>query len=212
MDVRVLDERGQEAQRGQIGALALKLPLPPGTFLGLWNAEQACRTAYYDPFPGFYLTADAGYIDEDGYVFVMARTDDVINVAGHRLSTGAMEEVLAGHADVAECAVFGVDDELKGEVPIGLVVLNAGCNRPVTEIVAECITRIRDSVGPVAAFKSAAVVKRLPKTRSGKVLRGTMRRIANGEPWTMPATIDDPATLEEIGVALTALGLPRQRA
>jgi propionyl-CoA synthetase len=210
MDVHVLDARGQEAPRGQIGALALKLPLPPGTFLGLWNAEQACRSAYYDPFPGFYLTADAGYIDDDGYVFVMARTDDVINVAGHRLSTGAMEEVLAGHADVAECAVFGVDDELKGEVPIGLVVLNAGCKRPVAEIVAECVTRIRAHIGPVAAFKSAAVVKRLPKTRSGKVLRGTMRRIANGEPWTMPATIDDPATLEEIGVALNALGLPRR--
>jgi propionyl-CoA synthetase len=208
MDVHVLDTRGQEAARGQIGALALKLPLPPGTFLGLWNAEEACRAAYYDPFPGFYLTADAGYIDADGYVFVMARTDDVINVAGHRLSTGAMEEVLAGHADVAECAVFGVDDELKGEVPIGLVVLNAGCKRATTEIVAECVARIRDGIGPVAAFKSAAVVKRLPKTRSGKVLRGTMRRIANGEPWTMPATIDDPTTLEEISAALAALGLP----
>jgi propionyl-CoA synthetase len=210
MDVRVLDAHGQEAPRGQIGALALKLPLPPGTFLGLWSAEKACRAAYYDPYPTFYLTADAGYIDDDGYVFVMARTDDVINVAGHRLSTGAMEEVLAGHADVAECAVFGVDDELKGEVPIGLVVLNAGCKRPATEIVAECVTRIRDSIGPVAAFKSAAVVKRLPKTRSGKVLRGTMRRIANGEPWTMPATIDDPTTLEEIGAALAELGLPRR--
>jgi propionyl-CoA synthetase len=208
MNVRVLDAHGQEAARGQIGALAIKLPLPPGTFLGLWNAEQACRAAYYDPLPGFYLTADAGYIDDDGYVFVMARTDDVINVAGHRLSTGAMEEVLAGHADVAECAVFGVDDELKGEVPIGLVVLNAGCNRPAAEIVAECVTRIRANIGPVAAFKSAAVVKRLPKTRSGKVLRGTMRRIANGEPWTMPATIDDPTTLDEIGAALAALGLP----
>ena len=210
MDVRVLDARGREAERGQIGALALKLPLPPGTFLGMWNAEHACRAAYYDPFPGFYLTADAGYIDDDGYVFVMARTDDVINVAGHRLSTGAMEEVLAGHRDVAECAVFGVDDDLKGEVPIGLVVLNSGCKRPVSEIVAECIARIRDGIGPVAAFKSAAVVKRLPKTRSGKVLRGTMRRIANGEPWTMPATIDDPTTLDEIGAALAALGLPRR--
>jgi propionyl-CoA synthetase len=209
MDVRVLDAHGQEAPRGQIGALALKLPLPPGTFSGLWNAEQACRAAYYDPYPKFYLTADAGYVDDDGYVFVMARTDDVINVAGHRLSTGAMEEVLAGHADVAECAVFGVDDELKGEVPIGLVVLNAGCERPAAEIVAECVARIRDGIGPVAAFKSATVVKRLPKTRSGKVLRGTMRRIANGEPWTMPATIDDPTTLEEIGAALAGLGLPR---
>jgi propionyl-CoA synthetase len=209
IDVRVLDAGGVEAPRGQIGALTCKLPLPPGTFLGMWNAEQACRTTYYDPFPGFYLTADAGYIDDDGYVFVMARTDDVINVAGHRLSTGAMEEVLAGHADVAECAVFGIDDELKGEVPIGLVVLNAGCKRPATEIVAECVTRIRDSIGPVAAFKTAAVVKRLPKTRSGKVLRGTMRRIANGEPWTMPATIDDPTTLDEIAAALAGLGLPQ---
>ena len=209
MDVRVLDSRGGELPRGQIGSLALKLPLPPGTFLGLWNNEAQCRASYYAPLPGHYSTADAGYIDDDGYVFVMSRTDDVINVAGHRLSTGAMEEVLAAHPDVAECAVFGVNDELKGEVPLGLVVVNAACKRPGAEIVAECVTRIRDSIGPVAAFKSAAVVRRLPKTRSGKVLRGTMRRIANGEPWTMPATIDDPTTLDEIGAALTALGLPR---
>jgi propionyl-CoA synthetase len=208
MDVRVLDARGTEAPRGQIGTLALKLPLPPGTFLGLWNNEAQCRASYYDPFPGHYSTADAGYVDAGGYVFVMSRTDDVINVAGHRLSTGAMEEVLAAHSDVAECAVFGVKDELKGEVPIGLVVLNAGCKRAAEQIVAECVARIRDGIGPVAAFKSAAVVKRLPKTRSGKVLRGTMRRMANGEPWTLPATIDDPTTLDEIQAALAGLGLP----
>ena len=209
MDVRALDAEGRELPRGQIGALALKLPLPPGTFLGLWNAEPQCRAAYYDPFPGSYSTADAGYIDDDGYVFVMSRTDDVINVAGHRLSTGAMEEVLAGHPDVAECAVCGINDELKGEIPLGFLVLNAGCARPAQAIVGECVDRIREHIGPVAAFKNAAVVKRLPKTRSGKVLRGTIRRMANGEPWTMPATIDDPAALDEIGAALTALGLPR---
>jgi propionyl-CoA synthetase len=204
-DVRALDARGRELAAGNIGALVVQLPLPPGTFLGLWNAEQPCVAAYYAGYPGFYNTADAGYIDEDGYVFVMSRTDDVINVAGHRLSTGAIEEVLAGHADVAECAVFGVDDEIKGQVPVGLLVLSTGCVRPGEQIVGECVARVRESIGPVAAFKTAVIVKRLPKTRSGKVLRGTMRRIANREPWTMPATIDDPATLTEIETALARL-------
>jgi propionyl-CoA synthetase len=205
-DVRVLDPEGREVPADTAGALAVKLPLPPGTFSGLWNAEQHCRAAYYDPYPGYYLTADAGYRDADGYVFVMARTDDVINVAGHRLSTGAMEEVLAAHPDVAECAVCGMHDDLKGEVPIGFLVLNAGCERAQEEIAAEAVGAIRERIGPVAAFKTALVVKRLPKTRSGKVLRGVMRRIANAEPWTMPATIDDPAILQEIEAALKKSG------
>jgi propionyl-CoA synthetase len=208
-DVRSVDPSGREVEPGAVGALVVRLPLPPGTFLGLWNAEEHCRAAYYEPFPGCYSTADAGYVDEDGYVFVMARTDDVINVAGHRLSTGAMEEVLAAHPDVAECAVCGIHDDLKGEVPIGFLVLNAGCGRDAADVVAEEIASIRERIGPVAAFKTATVVKRLPKTRSGKVLRGVLRRIANGEPWTMPATIDDPAILDEIQTALRALGLPR---
>jgi propionyl-CoA synthetase len=208
-DVRAVDDSGREVERGTVGALVARLPLPPGTFVGLWNAERQCRASYYERFPGFYSTADAGCIDADGYVFVMARTDDVINVAGHRLSTGAMEEVLAAHPDVAECAVCGVHDELKGEVPIGFVVLNAGCERAPADIVAEEVARIRERIGPVAAFKTALVIKRLPKTRSGKVLRGTMRKIANGDAWTMPPTIDDPAILTEIEAALRAIGLPR---
>jgi propionyl-CoA synthetase len=211
MDVRALDSSGSEVPRGQIGALALKLPLPPGTFVGLWHSEQQCLASYYREYPGFYSTADAGFIDADGYVFVMSRTDDVINVAGHRLSTGAMEEVLAAHPDVAECAVCGIEDVLKGQIPLGFLVLNAACTRPAGEIVAESIASIRDTIGPVAAFKTATVVQRLPKTRSGKVLRGVMRRMANGEPWAMPATIDDPAILTDIGAALTALGYPRRR-
>ena len=210
-DVRAVDDSGREVERGTVGALVARLPLPPGTFLGLWNAERHCRAAYYERFPGCYSTADAGCIDADGYVFVMARTDDVINVAGHRLSTGAMEEVLAAHPDVAECAVYGVHDELKGEVPIGFVVLNAGCARAPQDVTAEEVARIRERIGPVAAFKTALVVKRLPKTRSGKVLRGTMRRIANGDAWTVPPTIDDPAVLDEIEAALRAAGLPRAR-
>ncbi len=208
-DVRVLNTEGENVEPGGVGALAVRLPLPPGTFLGLWEAEELCTASYYAAFPGFYSTADAGYIDEDGYVFVMARTDDVINVAGHRLSTGAMEEVLAAHPDVAECAVCGVDDDLKGEIPVGFLVLNAGCSRAPEAVIAEAIAAVRERIGPVAAFKAAAVVKRLPKTRSGKVLRGVMRRIANGEPWTMPATIDDPVILDDVRVALERLGYPR---
>jgi propionyl-CoA synthetase len=210
-DVAALDAQGRAAPTGTAGALAVKLPLPPGAFLGLWNAEAHCVASYYSQFPGYYSTADSGYLDAGGYVFVMARTDDVINVAGHRLSTGAMEEVLAAHPDIAECAVYGVHDDLKGEIPIGLVVLNAGCKRPAADIVTEAVASIRDRIGPVAAFKSAAVVKRLPKTRSGKILRGVMRRIANGESWTMPATIDEPAILDDIAAALRTLGYPRAR-
>jgi propionyl-CoA synthetase len=165
---------------------------------------------YLDEFPGYYKTADAGYVDEDGYVFVMSRTDDIINVAGHRLSTGAMEEVLAAHPDVAECAVTGVADELKGELPVGFLVLNAGCDRPASDIETEVVQMVRERIGPVAAFKTATVVKRLPKTRSGKILRGTMKQIADGEPHRVPATIDDPAILEEISEALRAIGYPRR--
>ena len=205
-DVQVLDQGGQPLGEGEIGALVVKNPLPPGTFTTLWNAEDRFVSSYFETFPGYYETGDAGYIDENGYVFVMARTDDVINVAGHRLSTGAMEEVLADHADVAECAVIGVADPLKGQLPLGLLVLNAGVTRDPAEIVAETVQHVRDRIGPVAAFKLCAVVDRLPKTRSGKILRGTMRSIADGDSWKMPATIDDPAILDEISAALRQLG------
>ncbi len=205
-DVRVLDNRGDPVNAGDIGALVIRLPLPPGNFTTLWNAEKRFVDAYFSNFPGYYETGDAGYIDEDGYVFVMARTDDVINVAGHRLSTGAMEEVLAEHPDVAECAVIGVHDPMKGQLPLGLLVLNAGVQRDHGDIVREVIQHMRDRIGPVAAFKLCAVVDRLPKTRSGKILRGTMRTIADGEPWKTPATIDDPAILDEIVESLKGLG------
>ncbi|MEH6586350.1 MAG: propionyl-CoA synthetase [Halioglobus sp.] len=205
-DVQVLDENGEQVAVGDIGALVVKEPLPPGTFTTLWNAADRYVSAYFNRYPGYYETGDAGYIDENGYVFVMARTDDVINVAGHRLSTGAMEEVLADHPDVAECAVVGIADQMKGQLPLGLLVLNAGVDRPLEDIVAESIRDMRDRIGPVAAFKLCAVVERLPKTRSGKILRGTMRSIADGEPWKMPATIDDPIILDEITEALLAMG------
>ena len=207
-DVQVLDADGNRAPPGEIGALVIKSPLPPGTFTTLWNAPQRYQTAYFNRFPGYYETGDAGYIDADGYVFVMARTDDVINVAGHRLSTGAMEEVLADHPDVAECAVIGVADAMKGQLPLGLLVLNAGVSRAPADIVAEAVALVRERIGPVAAFRLCAVVERLPKTRSGKILRGTMRSIADGESWNMPATIDDPAVIEEVARALKQLGLP----
>ena len=205
-DVQVLDQDGKPMQAGEIGALVVKNPLPPGTFTTLWNAEDRFVSSYFETFPGYYETGDAGYIDENGYVFVMARTDDVINVAGHRLSTGAMEEVLADHKDVAECAVIGVADPMKGQLPLGLLVLNAGVTRDPDEIVAETIQHVRDRIGPVAAFKLCAVVDRLPKTRSGKILRGTMRSIADGQSWKMPATIDDPVILDEVSAALRQLG------
>jgi len=205
-DLHVLDEHGREVERGRIGALVARLPLPPGTLPTLWNADARYRSAYLDDYPGYYKTADAGYIDDDGYVYVMARTDDIINVAGHRLSTGAMEEVLAAHPDVAECAVIGVADPIKGQVPLGFLVLNAGVSRDHTTIAHEVVQMVRDRIGPVASFKTATVVQRLPKTRSGKILRGTMQKIADSESWRMPPTIDDPAILGEITESLRGLG------
>src|SRR5207248_2265018 len=205
-DLRVVDEAGNERPRGEIGPIVVKLPLPPGSSPTLWNADDRFRETYLSRFPGFYQTADAGYIDENDYVFVMARTDDIINVAGHRLSTGAIEEVLATHPDVAECAVFGVADELKGQIPLGLLVLKAGVEREHAEICDETVQLVRERIGPIAVFKQAVVVDRLPKTRSGKILRGTMRRIADGERYTTPATIDDPAVLDEISETLERIG------
>ena len=209
-DIRILDEAGHELPPGKLGAIAVKLPLPPGTLPTLWNAEDRFRKSYLTAFPGFYETGDAGMIDEDGYLYIMARTDDVINVAGHRLSTGAMEEVLAGHPDVAECAVVGVSDALKGQAPIGFLCLSKGVDRPHAEIVAECVKRMRDQIGPVAAFKLALVVDRLPKTRSGKILRATMVKIADSAPFKLPATIDDPAILDEIKLALQSIGYAKE--
>ncbi len=202
-DVRILRETGEEADRGETGAIAIRLPLPPGALPTLWNDDERFVSSYLEQFPGHYVTGDGGYVDEDGYLFVMGRIDDVINVAGHRLSTGSMEEVLATHADVAECAVIGVPDELRGEVPFGFVVLKAGVDRPDDEIVRELVQLVREQVGAVAVFRDARVVARLPKTRSGKILRGTMRAIASGSEYTVPSTIDDPAILEEIATALS---------
>ena len=205
-DIHVLDEGGHPVAAGDLGAIAAKLPLPPGTLPNLWNAEARFRKSYLEQFPGYYATGDAGYMDEDGYVYIMARTDDVINVAGHRLSTGAMEEVLASHPDVAECAVIGISDDLKGQLPLGFLCLNKGADRAAADVVKECVKLVRDQIGPVAAFKLAVVVERLPKTRSGKILRGTMVSIADGKAFKMPATIDDPAILDEITQALQSLG------
>ncbi len=205
-DVQILDEAGHRQAPGELGAIAIKLPLPPGTLPTLWNATERFQKSYLTTFPGYYETGDAGMIDEDGYLYIMARTDDVINVAGHRLSTGAMEEVLASHPDVAECAVVGVSDTLKGQSPLGLVCLTAGVNRPHDEIATECVKLVREQIGPVAAFKTAVVVDRLPKTRSGKILRGTVVKIADSQEFKMPATIDDPAILDEIRAALQTVG------
>jgi propionyl-CoA synthetase len=210
-DVQVLDEGGHPVPPGTLGAIAIRLPLPPGTLPTLWGAEDRFRKSYLTAFPGYYETGDAGMIDEDGYLWIMARTDDVINVAGHRLSTGAMEEVLASHPDVAECAVVGVADELKGQMPMGFLCLSSGVDRPEAEVVRECVGLVRERIGPVAAFKLACVVARLPKTRSGKILRRTMAQIADGESYRMPATIDDPAILDEIGEAVGRLGYPLGR-
>ena len=209
-DVRILDEEGAELPAGRIGAIVLKLPLPPGCLPTLWNNDDGFVQSYLSRYPGYYLTGDAGYRDDDDYLYIMSRVDDIINVAGHRLSTGAMEEVLAYHPDVAECAVVGVADDLKGEVPVGFVVTKAGVTKDVDELVPELVQRVRSTIGPVAAFKQAAIVPRLPKTRSGKILRGTVKKIADGQPWTMPATIDDPAILEEITEALAGLGYPKR--
>jgi propionyl-CoA synthetase len=204
--VDVLDEGGNPVAADTLGAIAIRLPLPPGTLPTLWNAEERFRKSYLTTFPGYYETGDAGMKDSDGYVYIMARTDDVINVAGHRLSTGAMEEVLISHPDVAECAVIGIGDRLKGQSPLGLVCLNAGADREESEIQDECVALVRKAIGPVAAFKQCLVVDALPKTRSGKILRGTMVSIADGTPWNMPATIDDPAVLDSISARIAGLG------
>ncbi len=211
-NVQVLDENGHEAPRDQIGTICVKLPLPPGSLPTLYHNDERFLSSYLNEFPGYYNTADAGMMDADGYVYIMARTDDVINVAGHRLSTGGMEEVLAQHPDVAECAVVGVADAFKGQLPVGFICLKAGVTRPHDEICKEVVAMVRDQIGPVAAFKTAVVVDRLPKTRSGKILRGTIQKIADNEPWKMPATIDDPAILEEITEALETIGYARSRA
>jgi propionyl-CoA synthetase len=209
-DVRVLSEDNRELGPGQIGSVAIRLPLPPGCLPTLWNNDDGYVTSYLTKHPGYYLTGDAGYKDEDGYLYIMSRIDDIINVAGHRLSTGAMEEILASHPDVAECAVVGVADEIKGEIPMGFIVLKAGVTRAEGDIIREQIERVREQIGPVAAFKTALVVTRLPKTRSGKILRGTMKRIADGIAYTTPPTIDDPAILGEITDALKGVGYPKR--
>ena len=206
-DIQIVDEGAKPVPANAMGSIVLKLPLPPGALPTLWNNDKRMRESYLEEFPGYYKTADAGYIDDDGYVFVMGRTDDIINVAGHRLSTGGMEEVLASHPDVAECAVVGIKDSLKGEAPCGFVVLKAGVTRDAGDIEKEIVALVREKIGPVAAFKTAIAVDRLPKTRSGKILRATMKKIADHESWTMPATIDDPAVLEEVRDALKLRGI-----
>jgi propionyl-CoA synthetase len=200
--VEVVDEAAKPLPAGTMGSIVIKLPMPPACLPTLWQQDERCNEAYFNEFPGYYKTSDAGYLDDDGYVYVMGRTDDIINVAGHRLSTGGMEEILASHPDVAECAVLGVKDTIKGEVPCGFLVLKAGVTRTNAEIEKEVVALVRDKLGPVAAFKLAIAVTRLPKTRSGKILRGTIKKIADGESWSMPATIEDPKALDEIGVAL----------
>ncbi|SOC37265.1 propionyl-CoA synthetase [Rhizobium subbaraonis] len=207
-EIHVLDDAGHAVEAGALGNIAVKLPLPPGCLPSFWNADERFRSACLAEFPGYYKTADAGFLDEDGYLFIMSRTDDIINVAGHRLSTGAMEEVCASHPDVAECAVIGIADAVKGQVPAGFLVLNSGVSRESSMIEKEVVALVRDRIGPVAAFKLAICVKRLPKTRSGKILRGTMQKIADGQEWKMPATIDDPAILDEITSVLTERHLP----
>jgi len=206
-DVQVLDETHKPVEPGKMGAIVVKLPLPPSCLPTLWQQDERFKESYLAEFPGYYKTADAGFIDDDGYLFIMSRTDDIINVAGHRLSTGGMEEVLASHPDVAECAVVGIKDDLKGEVPCGFIVLKAGVKRQPIEIEKEIVGLVREKIGPVAAFKLAVTVNRLPKTRSGKILRGTMKKIADHEAWSMPATIDDPAILDEIAATLKTRGL-----
>ncbi|MFZ7125056.1 MAG: propionyl-CoA synthetase [Desulfobacterales bacterium] len=205
-DVQVVDPDNNRVKAGEIGALVVQLPLPPGALPTLWQNDKRYIESYLEEFPGYYKTADAGFIDEEGYVYVMSRTDDIINVAGHRLSTGAMEEILADHPDVAECAVLGVEDSLKGQVPVGFIVLKAGVSRPNSDIVKEVVQMVRDRIGPVASFKTATVVKRLPKTRSGKILRGTIQKIADNKEFNVPATIDDPSILSEIREALSTVG------
>lgn len=209
-DVHVLDEKGDKVKTGQTGNITIKLPLPPGCLPTLWNNDAGYQEAYINAFSGYYTTADAGFKDEDHYLWIMSRTDDIINVAGHRLSTGAMEEVIASHPDVAECAVVGVADEIKGEIPLGTIVLKAGVDRPDHEIIHELVDLVREKIGPVASFKTGMIVHQLPKTRSGKILRGTMKSIANGIKFNIPATIDNPAILGEIAEAFLVLGYPKQ--
>jgi len=210
-DVHIFNAEGKDVERGVEGVIAVKLPLPPGTFMTLWNNERRFKESYMTLFPGYYFTGDGGYMDEEGYVFVMGRVDDVINVAGHRLSTGSMEEVIAKHPDVAECAVLGVHDNLKGQVPMGFVVLKAGVRRDNEEISRELVQSVREDVGPIACFKRAIVVNQLPKTRSGKILRGTIRKIADGEEYRMPSTIYDPAVLDEIEEAVKIVGYGKRK-
>ena len=190
-----------------MGDVVIKLPLPPGTFPTLWNADKRYKEKYMDPYQGYYKTYDAGHIDEEGYIWIMSRTDDIINVAGHRLSTGSMEEILSENNSVAECAVLGIADNLKGQIPLGLIVLKSGVSKKPEEITKECIQMVREKIGPVAAFKNIVIVKRLPKTRSGKILRGTVSKIADQVPYKMPATIDDPAILDEIKSSLITAGV-----
>jgi propionyl-CoA synthetase len=210
-DVRVLDDHGEELAPSQTGNIAIRLPLPPGCLTTLWNNDRDFHRTYLSEYPGYYLTGDAGFIDKDGYLWIMGRTDDIINTAGHRLSTGAMEEVLASHPDVAECAVTGVADDVKGEIPVGFVVLKAGVNHDPSLIEQELIRLVRERIGPIASFKTALVVRRLPKTRSGKILRGTIKKIADGTEYVVPATIDDPAILDEIKESLIIKGYPKKR-
>jgi propionyl-CoA synthetase len=205
-DVQVLDDDGRAVSPGDIGRIMIKLPLPPGCLPTLWQNDRRYVDSYLSALEGYYLTGDAGYKDEDGYVYIMSRIDDIINVAGHRLSTGGMEEVLASHPDVAECGVIGAADQLKGEMPLGLVVLKSGVDRDPEEIKKELVGLVREKIGPVAAFKKVVIVERLPKTRSGKILRGTMKSIADSKDYNMPATIDDPATLDEIAQSLREIG------
>ena len=208
-DVHVLDDRGREVAPGTTGNIVIRLPLPPGCFTTLWQKDSECIRTYYSAYPGYYLTGDAGYIDDDSYLWIMGRTDDIINTAGHRLSTGAMEEVLASHPDVAECAVTGVADDVKGEIPVGFVVLKAGVQRENGDLIHELVQMVRDRIGPIASFKVAVVVRRLPKTRSGKILRGVMKKIADGDRYSIPPTIEDPAVLAEVAESLKGIGYPR---
>jgi propionyl-CoA synthetase len=206
-DIRVMDDGCKEVARNTMGAIVIKLPLPPSCLPTLWGEDERFREGYLAEFPGYYKTADAGYLDDEGYLYVMSRTDDIINTSGHRLSTGSMEEVLASHQAVAECAVVGVKDAVKGEVPLGFIVLKAGVDQAPSEIERECVALVREKIGPIASFRLAITVARLPKTRSGKILRGTMKKLADGAPWTMPPTIDDPVILDEIGSALQGRGV-----
>ncbi|MCW5213947.1 AMP-binding protein, partial [Desulfobulbus sp. US5] len=207
-DVKILDSEGNELEPGEEGNIVIKLPLPPGTLATLWRNKERFISSYMSRYPGYYETGDGGYIDKDGYVFVMGRIDDVINIAGHRLSTGAMEEIVASHSQVAECSVIGIEDSLKGQKPLGLVVLKAGADCEVDKLNKELSLMVRNSIGPIACYRETVIVARLPKTRSGKILRGTMRAIAAGKEYRMPSTIDDPSCLEEIAMALKIIGYP----